>query len=230
MFALADALRLTGQSVVTSATTRVWRREAERAPRMILASQDHPDLKEIRVALAESGHLFVGRPLPQTEKAGGLPTRCADRLFRVQEIDHLILEADGAAGRPVKVPGPGEPVVPASATLVIAMMGLDALGRPFGPESVFRFERFQTMTDLPPGRGLDPKNLACAFVLPEGVFKGSPEGARRVVFLNKQDLLADQAGARELAGLILERAPFPLERIVIGSLKEDAYTVIRRSP
>ena len=108
------------------------------------------------------------------------------------------------------------------------MMGLEALGRPAGPETVFRPEVFRGLTGIQPGEVLSPVSLARLFRDPEGLFKGSPGSSRRVVFLNKRDLLLEDEGAMELARRILGDARSSVERVVIGSLREKVYTITGR--
>jgi probable selenium-dependent hydroxylase accessory protein YqeC len=148
-------------------------------------------------------------------------------MYQEGGIDYIILEADGSSGRPVKAPADHEPVIPSSSTKVVAMLGLEAIGKQMGPEVVFREDLFCKLTGLESGELLTPTVLARLFLKPEGLFKGTPPSAKRMVFLNKQDLLSESKVAEELAGLILESEVSRVERIVIGSILEKDYTVWR---
>ena len=65
-----------------------------------------------------------------------------DELYRqiCPMADLVLVEADGSKRLPVKAPRPGEPVVPENADMVLAVLGLSALGEP-AEEKCFRLEQ-----------------------------------------------------------------------------------------
>ena len=68
-----------------------------------------------------------------------------------EEYDLVLVEADGAKGRPLKYPAAHEPVIPPCSGRTVVVAGLDALGRTIA-EAVFRSELFIRATGLSPGR------------------------------------------------------------------------------
>jgi probable selenium-dependent hydroxylase accessory protein YqeC len=228
MLALAQRLGREGGRVVSSTTTKVWHWEALLAPGLSLFPSEGPFTGEIRDLLTKGGHLFVGREVLDSGKVKGISPDFADRIYREPGVDQLILEADGAAGRPVKAPGEQEPVIPASVTLVVAMMGLDALGMPFAPDVVFREDEFRRLTGIDQGVALTPEILARVFKSSGGLFKGSPPGVRLVAFLNKLDLVQADREAWKLARLILHSPGVSIERVVMGSVTKGHYSFIRK--
>lgn len=78
--------------------------------------------------------------------------------------------------------------MPASAGLVIGVMGLDAVGAAVSGDSVHGLDAFLGMTGLTPGERIPPEALAAFARQPQGLFLGSPEGARRLAFHNKADI------------------------------------------
>jgi len=100
----------------------------------------------------------------------------------------IVIEADGSRHRPVKAPAPHEPVLPSCADVVLGVVGLDCLGRPMDEGVVHRPERFGPVTGCAPGAPIRLEHLAALCRAPEGLFKGAPAGARRVLLLNKADL------------------------------------------
>ena len=230
MFALAEELRLGGRRVLTTTTTKIWFREAQRSPCVIFPDSCSGWDEMVGDSIERYGHVFVGQGLLDSGKVQGISPGIADSLFREPRVENLILEADGSAGRPVKAHDKHEPVIPASATTVIAMMGLEALGKRLGPEVVFRVELFQDLTGLKRGDRLTPEGLAKVFQTREGLFRGSPDLARRVVFLNKLDLLPDDQEARKLADLIVKGSYISIDRVVIGSIRKASYFLIRSTP
>jgi len=226
-FALAEALHLAGARVIASTTTKVRQEEAEKFPRLALFVSGGPDPNALKKGLDEAGILFVGRKFLQNGKVEGISSTHADDFFRMPDVDYVIVEADGAAGRPLKAPAAHEPVIPQSATLVIALMGLSALGKPLGPDMVFRPALFEALTGLSEGDILTPEGLAKAFDGKAGLFKNTPVSARRVVFLNQLDILPDHGAARDLARQVILKHPF-VNLVVLGSLGNNRFITIHR--
>lgn len=226
MFALAGDLLQAGYKVITATTTKIWLQEASQAPCDISMLSDFDWRAGIKQGLEKYGHVFVfTRPLDSGKVEGVLP-EVADRLSVYPGVDHLILEADGASGRPLKAPAQHEPVIPSTATIVVAVIGLEALGKNFDESVVFRAPLFEKLTGLAPDKKITPDCLVKIFESPKGLFKGSPASARRIAFLNKADLLPDDHMARDLAYEILLSRSASVDSIVIGSLAKREYLLI----
>ena len=226
MFSLAHELRREGKRVITSTTTKVWHHEARSSDCIIFTRSDEAWQHTLRDRLQIHGHLFVAQNLLDSGKVKGISPSLADELYREKKIDYLIVEADGSAGHPVKAPDEHEPVIPSSATEVVAMLGLEAVGEKFGSEIVFRVDRFRKLTGLTMGQKLTPSILAKLFLDPRGVFKGTPHSAKRVAFLNKLDLLVGEQEARDLAALIMGCTAKQVDRVVLGSIEKGIYNYI----
>ena len=90
--------------------------------------------------LAQHGScLVVGQV--QGDKAHGVPPELPGQLLARPDVDFVLIEADGSRMRPIKAPAEHEPVIPPGATLVVPVMGIDALDLPLAeaahrPESV----------------------------------------------------------------------------------------------
>jgi probable selenium-dependent hydroxylase accessory protein YqeC len=227
LFALAEELHQGKKRVVTSTTTKVGHREAQRSPCIVFTGSGPSWKDKLSEGLQNHGHVFLARGLLDSGKVDGIGPSIANEMYQGGGIDYIILEADGSSGRPVKAPADHEPVIPSSSTKVVAMLGLEAIGAQMGPEVVFREDLFSKLTGLESGEQLTPTVLARLFLKPEGLFKGTPSSAKKMVFLNKQDLLPESGEAEELARLVLESEVSRVERIVIGSLLERDYTVWR---
>jgi probable selenium-dependent hydroxylase accessory protein YqeC len=219
MFTLAEALRKEGRRVVTGTTTKVRLPESLHALKSVFLSSDPDWERSLRTGLDTHGHVFFCNEILPSGKVTGITKSLADTLWKNPWIDHLILEADGAAGRPVKAPESHEPVIPDSVTMVIAVVGLDALGAPFDEEHVFRMDRFEKITGLKPGEDITPGGLSRVFEGREGLFKGTPPMARRVVFLNKLDVVQDDRDVRLLREYILDSPEAGVNMVITGSLR-----------
>jgi probable selenium-dependent hydroxylase accessory protein YqeC len=223
LFALAEELRHTGKRVLSSTTTKLWHREAQAVPLVVFVQTDPTWRVKQREALRTERHVFIAQSLHDTGKVQGISPLLADELYEDRAIDYVLVEADGAAGHPVKAPSEHEPVIPSSATKVVAMLGLEAIGLGMEPERVFRLELVSKLTGLERGHKLTPHVLCRLFLHPQGLFKGTPDSAKRVVFLNKLDLVTDEADAWALAHLIIEEGRKQVDQVVIGSVVKGIY-------
>ena len=102
--------------------------------------------------------------------------------------DVVLVEVGISAGRSVKVWGQSQPEVPQSADVVMAVAGLDAVGKAASLETVSGLEQYCRITGLEPGAPITLEALKLLLRHPLGFFKGSPENARRLLFLNKAEI------------------------------------------
>ena len=223
MFALTDELKRKGKRVLASTTTKVWHREALEYEKVLLIEDDGDWKNKKAEGLSIERSAFVGKSILDTGKVEGISATLADEIFHDSNVDYLVVEADGSAGRPLKAPAEHEPVVPGSVTMVVAMMGLEAMSARLDEATVFRLEQVRSITGIETGGILTPSALAKVFLHPAGLFKGAPEGARRVVFLNKEDLVEEDTKAVELADILLADSMKKIDRVILGSIKKGEY-------
>jgi probable selenium-dependent hydroxylase accessory protein YqeC len=133
----------------------------------------------------------------------------------------MIVEADGAARRPVKAPREGEPVIPSSTTLVVAVLGVDGVGMELNEATVFQAERVSKLTGIPLGERITEEAMAILMTHPEGLLKGAPSLSRTVAFINKMDVSSGVVKGRRIAGKIFETKHSKIERLVLGQLKNE---------
>jgi probable selenium-dependent hydroxylase accessory protein YqeC len=118
----------------------------------------------------------------------------------------------------LKAPGEHEPVIPESSSRVVAVVGLDAIGRPLDEENVFRSSVYSQLTGIPTGSPVTSASVACALLAPKGIFKGSPPHAQKIVFLNKADDPDRLAAGEAIAAAVRERGNEKVRQVLIGSL------------
>jgi probable selenium-dependent hydroxylase accessory protein YqeC len=129
----------------------------------------------------------------------------------------IVIEADGSAMRPFKAPGEHEPVIPASATLVVAVAGMDAVGRLLSETHVHRPERVAALTGAALGAPVTPDMVACVLLHPDGGRKSVPPGARWIALLNKADTPERRAAADAVAGRLRAAGA----AVVIAQVRHD---------
>jgi probable selenium-dependent hydroxylase accessory protein YqeC len=149
-------------------------------------------------------------------KLQGIPPLWVDALAGA--ADALLVEADGAAGKPLTAPRAYEPVIPASAEIVVPVAGTDAIGAPLSPEHVHRASEMAELLGVEPGTHLSPPLIARILLGPGGNVKGAPARARLIPLVNKVDDAASLAAARVLAQELLRAGA---ERVVLARLASD---------
>jgi len=222
MFRLAKELSLGGNKIVTTTTTRILEPTPEETGTLFIEPDEEKVKNFVRSRLDQLRHITVARERLEWGKLKGISPGLVDELSDLQGIDAVIVEADGAAGRPVKAPREHEPVIPKSTTVVVAILGVDGLEMKLNEENVFQPERISKITGVAVGERLTDEAMATLVTHPEGIFKGSPSSSRIVVFLNKVDIPDGVAKARSAAQKILDKKHPQIERIVLGRVRSPS--------
>ncbi len=225
MYRLARELACRGKKVITTTTTRILEPSPEESPCLFVGSKYEEIGRFIDENLPSFGHITVAGGRIEPKKLKGISSELVGAIWEKKGIDCLINEADGAAGRPVKAPREGEPVIPSCTTLVVALLGVDGLGVELREEKVFRCERVSLITGVPAGGRMTDEAMAVLFTHPDGVFKGTPTSSRRGVFLNKVDISDGVDRARRIARRVLDKKDPRIERVILGQLQRDPPVV-----
>ena len=153
------------------------------------------DLTEdaVRMALAQSRVICLGKPQPSGKLADPSGEISFDMLKAM--ADHVLVEADGSAGRPLKAHRPWEPVIPGCSDLTVCVIGASGIGRP-AAEVCHCPERFCALAGTFPDAPVQVEHIASAV---------NREGLAGWVLVNQTDALLDPSLARRLCDLI--RAP-----------------------
>ena len=230
MWALARAASAAGWRGLTTTTTRIrMPREDECALTVLLDARDDP-VGVLRGHLARTPHVTVAARRREEGKLGGLAPALVDAIAAAGIAELIVVEADGAAGRPIKAPREGEPVYPGSTTLAVMVVGVDALGVPLDEAHVFRAALAAQITGLEPGARVTPEAAAALLVGPGGLAAKAPARARIAVLVNKVEDAAGERAAHALAQRLLERGAPRLERALIGAVlrAEAGFAVLER--
>ncbi len=236
MFALARAL---GAGVVTTTTTRIFAAQMKLAPAVcFLTAADVQqamadkssafsalsavgDLSHLDAFLAQFGTaLVVGQVVG--EKAFGVPPELPVQLLARPDVRHVLVEADGSRMRPIKAPAAHEPVIPPETTLVVPVVGMDALERPLHTVA-HRAEQIahilQQQYAITPDDTLTPDMVAALLTHPLGGLKGVPASARVIPTLNKVETPARLAAARHIARALLRtpHSAFRIPQVVLSA-------------
>ncbi len=222
MYRLAKELFLSGKRVVTTTTTKILEPRPEET-NFLFVDSDEKRIKDfVWGHLDQHRHLTVARERLGSGKLRGVSPDFVNKLWNFDKIDMIIVEADGAAGRPVKAPREWEPVIPTATTLIVAILGVDGVGRELNEENAFQPERISKITGIPVGDKLPDEGMALLMTHAEGIFKGAPSSSRVVAFLNKVDIPKGVAKAKGIARKIFDKKHQQIERAVLGQLKNES--------
>ncbi len=176
MHAIAGQVR---GSVVLTCTTKMGA-DQHMGRRVLVAPTDD----EVVIAATAAGTPVMVWSNIDGQKAIGVdPARC-DAWF--ERVDHVIIEADGSRRRPFKAPADYEPIVPSTATLVISVIGADALGRVIS-DQCHRPLRLAALVGCRADVRLEPWMAATVILHERGAAKAVPQGADFAVAINKVD-------------------------------------------
>jgi len=109
-----------------------------------------PDLRDI----------YAGAPSGEEGKMRGLPDE--QRRALLETCDYVLVEADGAHGRPLKFPREFEPVIPPEADLVVLVAGLRGIGQT-AAETVHCPELARAYLGVPPEHRITAADVAALF-------------------------------------------------------------------
>jgi len=216
VYRLASEARAAGLTVLVTTTTHMGALDEEATGPVLVDGESADTLVALGGALAGEGRAtLLGRRLRPDKLEGIAPAR-VDVLAPLADL--VLVEADGARGRSLKVPAPHEPVIPASTTLVVVVCALDALGQPLDGDRVHRTSLVRAATGVEAGEAVDEDCVATALRHQDGYPSRVPARARAGVFLNKaEDDASLAAGARLAARLIP-----PYHWVAAGSARSGA--------
>lgn len=172
----AFARELRGRRIATT-TTKMGADQSGGLKTLVAASDD-----EI-VAASTAGPILAWRSVSGGKAHGLDPTRC-DVLF--DRVDHVLVEADGARAMPFKAPGAFEPVVPSATTMLVSVIGADALGRVIA-DQCHRPLRVAALAGCQPYVRLTPIAAATVLLHPNGQRAVLHNEARLVIAITKVD-------------------------------------------
>jgi len=216
MFAMARELSFAGGLVVTTTTTRIFEPLPSQTQVLYLDSDEKKIIDWIKQNTGNYNHVTVAKNKLTSGKLAGIGTGTAIKISKLAHVTATIIEADGASRKPLKAPNATEPVIPENTSLVVPVVGIDALGQPLSQDNIFRPEIASALTGLPLGETVTSESVAVLVTHERGLIKGSPATARIVPFINKVDTGDLLQKAIQLAEIILAvRHPY-INKVVIG--------------
>ncbi|MDE3112052.1 MAG: putative selenium-dependent hydroxylase accessory protein YqeC [Chloroflexota bacterium] len=215
MLRLARELQARGKAVVVTTTTRIRPPGHRHRLRLVLGRTARELHDGVRAALADGDVPVAGHAVAADGKVIGVVAAEVARLAHLRAVDHVLVEADGARGKPFKAPRRHEPVIPAAASLVIVVVGIDAVGYRLRT-AAHHVAPVRAIARAAGEDVLGPRTIARVLLDPAGGRKGTPPRARIVYLINKADTAARIEHAHVLSRELLAGGA---RHVVIAALR-----------
>ncbi len=221
MFALGRELAEYGSGIILTTTTKIWKPSSS-LPNLFLSDQWADLEKWVTKNLTSFPFIILAQKELSDGKLQGLPPEWIDELFRLEGVSYIIVEADGAAGRPLKAPRKDEPAIPQKTTLLVPLVGIEVLNAPLEEKYVFRSQIAWQILKVPPGSVLTPFHIGKLLLK---ICRNCPRQARLIPFINKVDLEGGLAKARRLAEDWEIYQEKKIRRVVLGQAQKFPMVV-----
>lgn len=161
------------------------------------------------------------------KKIKGFDPSEIEQIKKSEYFDIILVEADGARGKPIKAPAEYEPVIPLDTDIVVGLIGMDCMGVKIDHTNVHRPELFTKVTSSSLGEIIKPLIINKLLQSSEGLFKGTSHKSRKIVIFNKSDTSDRISKAKEIAENI--SGFLDIDRILITSMtgNDPVMAVIR---
>lgn len=185
LFWLADYFHQQGKKVLITTTTRMFLPSPSHYRELIIEADLVRQLTRCQQLPDGPALVALFSHIEQASgKVAGPTPQQLDLIKGQQRFDIILVEADGAHHKLLKVPALHEPCIPGSSDWVIALVGGAMVGAKADPAQIHRWAELQALCGIAPGEPLDWPLFDRLLSHPDGVFKGTPARARRIWFIN----------------------------------------------
>lgn len=217
MYRLARELTSRGDRVLTTTTTKIRRPTPRQSSWVMVCESVEQLLRQARILLRHSLHLTAGRQVLHFQhKLKGFDPRTIDQIWQSGVFRWIIVEADGAAGKPLKAPAAHEPVIPDSTHWTIAVVGLTVVDKPLSAKWVFRPQFVSALSGLAMDAPISVSAIAKMCLEKNGMLKNAPTQARKFIFLNQADSHRRLASGKQIGQLLAVYGRASLNGVLIG--------------
>ena len=204
MFRLAREGRAAGLKVLVTTSTRIRIPSPEEYDALDLGGDLFAE------GVVQPGLYVGGRPAGEEGKLRGV--RDDLLAWRARQFDLVLIEADGAATKPLKGWRANEPVIPECTSATIGVVAIDTIGRTVDDSLVHRLELFTHLTGAEAGDTVSLGHLLRLIVHDDGLFAKAL--GRELLFLARVESATDRKNAVQLSSQLESL------RVVIGSTHE----------
>lgn len=205
IYRLNEELQALGKKVIISTTTHM-------AYDPMLPLVKSTDLEQVSEMLKEHGFAAVADIEETSGKMCAIEETALKKL--VPLCDVMLIEADGAKRKPLKVPADWEPAIPDFADVVVSVIGLDCLGKPIC-ETAHRAEYTSSFLEKNLEAPVTAEDIEKIAISVHGLYKNVDHKVYRV-YLNKADILPDSSPAEHIVEDLAKQGTIA----AYGSLRE----------
>lgn len=166
---------------------------------------------------------LIGGHLPAGRKVFGIPAEWIDQLSRDFPDTIFLVEGDGSAGHSLKGHLAHEPVIPASTSLLIPIVGLDVLGRPLNSEQVHRPEVLSEITGAQLETLIEGSTIIAALLNEKGYLRQAPVNAAVLPWFNKLETFHLYKAGLQLSQKLLAAGHPQIRSVVAGSIHHNCF-------
>jgi probable selenium-dependent hydroxylase accessory protein YqeC len=112
MFALGQELPSRRKGIILTTTTKIWEPASSPHFALFLSDQFSEIKRWVKKNIDQYPCLLIAQKKLDKGKLQGIPPQWVEEFQSLKNISKIVIEADGAAGRSLKAPRAGEPVVP----------------------------------------------------------------------------------------------------------------------
>ncbi len=219
-----ESSRLITPNVIVTTTTHLGAWQADLADHSFMVNS-LDEIKSVTQELPGGVVLITGEE--NNQRLGGLQGEMLDELQRwsAKRQLPLLIEADGARGRPLKAPGGHEPAIPEFASQVVVMAGMSGVDRLLSDDTAHRSEIFADLASIRPGGSITSAAVVKVLLSDCGGLKNIPRTARRQVLINQADTPELQIQAQAIAEQLIPA----YEAGIIASLSTKQGQVAREN-
>ncbi|WP_299983905.1 selenium cofactor biosynthesis protein YqeC [Desulfobacula sp.] len=220
MFRLAKELTESGKTVLTTTTTKIFMPDSDQSPVTIIEGAVDELVKTSKSFLSRYPHFSAGSKQDlATGKLKGFTSDIINQLWQANLFDWILVEADGARGKPLKATASHEPVVPKATSHIVLVTGLDGVGKVLDENHVHRAGLFSNNTGLPLGETIDEQTIAASMAIEIKKADALGHPLFNIVFLNKADTPDRIASGRKIAELLQTNKN--INTIITASLRDE---------
>lgn len=154
----------------------------------------------------------------------GLPLDVLEE--QIDCFDLSLIECDESRQRPIKAWRANEPSLPETTDITLGILDITALGLKISVETVHNLDVFCDLTGKKVGDIITREDIKKLILNPDMMFRTAR--GKTVLFINKVENPIIQEYARDLAHEI-GQSPLAPQVILIGSLQDETYTVIKEA-
>ena len=226
MFALAREFVEAGMTVITTTTTKIYVPSQKQSAHIVASESVEDILSQVRKLVKKYPHVTTAAGYSTDKrKLIGLSPESVDVLRESDLFQWIIVEADGAAGKTLKAPAPHEPVIPESTRTLVAVSGLNAVGKPLTDQWVFRPEVFSMLTGLKIGDPVTETAIIDVLIHKNGMMKGAPVHAEKIAWFTQTEKPDKIESGKAIFDLLLTKSKTGLKRAILATLQENPQII-----